>query len=541
MSAGGSEPENTAARLDEHLHAFDAVLDRAERALGRGATASAATAAAVAASYAWGNHTGLFASARLEALLTSLSRSLPASSTPRTPRTSRGPGGDAGAAGRGDGPAVLHVATQVYDTGGHTQMLANWVRLDRGRTHHVALTAQGRGPLPAKLVDALGGERAVTRLDDRQSGVLQRAAALRGLARGFDHVVLHVHPGDVVPSVALTALDGPEVLYLDHADHVFWVGRSASHRVVSMRRSGAELCVERRGVDTDRLDLLVRPLRMRPRTVGRAAAKAALGIPPDTVLLVSAAAGSKYEAARGPGFLEVVGPVLDDHPDAALVVAGPAPVGPWAELEARGRGRALGLLPDIRPLLQAADVYVDSYPFSSLTSLLEAATLGVPAVTLATPGAGVLGADTPELDETLVAPTSPDALRRELARLVRDEGARRELGGRTADAVAAFHADGRWVHGVDRVLAPGRRPASRIPPSGDRRGTGVLDQRVAAVMAASLPPGVLEAELRVASLLPAWERPRLAVRRLLQGEGLAPRLLVPEGAARVVAATRRRW
>ena len=90
-------------------------------------------------------------------------------------------------------------------------------------------------------------------------------------------------------------------------------------------------------------------------------------------------------------------------PRPACTSPGPSRTATWSVLAEEGLGRAWGLLPDVHTLLEAADVYVDSHPFSSLTSMLEAAWLDTPVLTLRSPDErlGVLGADTPELDDDL--------------------------------------------------------------------------------------------------------------------------------------------
>ena len=296
--------------------------------------------------------------------------------------------------------------------------------------------------------------------------LLDRAARLRELALDHDQVVLHVHPNDVVPAIALALPPGerPEVLLVNHADHVFWVGVHVADRIVNLRTSGARLNVERRGIPEARNALLVRPLVMRDRSLSRSAARAELGPLPDALVVASAADTYKYGAAGGETLLDVLLPVMRAHPEARLHVAGPEPDGDWSALAAEGLGRAWGLLPDVHTLLEAADVYVDSHPFSSLTSMLEAAWLDTPVLTLRSPDErlGVLGADTPELDDDLVVAGSGQELGAEVDRLLADADARHRVGASTGAAVRRFHADGAWAELAGKILdaPPAAGPAS---------------------------------------------------------------------------------
>jgi hypothetical protein len=514
-------------RLDANWAVLDRLVRRAESLARRGRDEQAAVAAMTAATFAWCNPSGVFVSATLEDVLARLGSDLPAP---------RGPARAAGAR-----PRVLHVATQLYATGGHTQMLASWLRLDRAREHHVCVTGQEGRDVPDKISRVLDGPDALTLLDDGRPRLLDRAARLRELALDHDQVVLHVHPNDVVPAIALALPpgDGPEVLLVNHADHVFWLGVHVADRVVNLRTSGARLNVERRGIPEARNALLVRPLVMRDRQVSRSAARAELGLPPDALVVASAADTYKYGAAHGETLLDVLLPVMRAHPEARLHVAGPDPDGDWSVLAAEGLGRAWGLLPDVHTLLEAADVYVDSHPFSSLTSMLEAAWLDTPVLTLRSPDErlGVLGADTPELDDDLVVAGSGPELAAEVGRLLTDADERRSVGASTGAAVRRFHADGAWAELAGKVLdaPPAGGPASA--PETAVRGTGPLDQRLLHVMGNGVGQG-LAGTLDVVSPLLSWPRRIEAAARLLRTGRVRPTLLLPRGAASRVRSAR---
>ncbi|MDR7252408.1 glycosyltransferase involved in cell wall biosynthesis [Nocardioides sp. BE266] len=507
-------------RLDRNWHVFQGLVHRAERLARRGRDERAAVAAMTAATYAWCNPTGTFASGSLEQVLADLGARL----------TAPAPVAERPAGSR---PRVLHVVSQVYGTGGHTQMLANWIRLDTARDHSVALTGQGDREVPDKLTAVLSGD-ALVRLDAQHRRLVDRAAALRDLASAHDYVVLHVHPNDAVATIALSQhTEGrPEVLLVNHADHVFWIGVTAADRVVNLRQSGARLNVERRGVPEARNAFVVRPLQLRERERARAEARATLGIPADARVVASAADTYKYAAAGGETLLDILLPVLRDVPGTQLHVAGPTPDSEWSVLADQGLGRAWGLLPDVHTLLEAADVYVDSYPFSSLTSVLEAGAMGTPVLTLRPGGdaLGVLGADTPELDDDLVVAGSGQELAAEVTRLLQDDAARDELGASTGAAVHRSHGDGAWAEAVGKVLdaPPAAGPASA--PGRAVRHTDELDRKLLLMMANGVGQGLAGTLETMAPQLP-WGRRLETAARLARTGTLRPALLLPASAA----------
>ena len=247
-------------RLDAHHDDYMTLVETARWHLERNHLEAAAAWAQMAGHYAWMNHTGLFADPELEGVLGRLGA-----------RLSR-PGG---AARRTTQPReVLHVVTQCYGTGGSTQAIACWIEQDRGRHARVCITRQRGAPPPAKIMAPLDAPSDLIRLDTQRGGLMERAARLRALAVESDIVVLHLHPYDVVPVIAFAGADGlPPVVYVDHCDHVFWLGASIANVVMHMRDSGRRLAAARRGLDPARSAVVPRPLRPIGRTVDRDEAK----------------------------------------------------------------------------------------------------------------------------------------------------------------------------------------------------------------------------------------------------------------------------
>src|SRR5947207_1658734 len=135
---------------------------------------------------------------------------------------------------------------------------------ENGRHHRVCITRQGPSRVPAKILSQLDASSDLIRLDTKPGGQLGRAAALRVAAADADVVLLHAHPYDVIPVIAFAGADcnAPPIIYVNHGDHVFWLGGSIASVVMNMRESGRLLSNTRRGIDPARSLVAVRPLRI---------------------------------------------------------------------------------------------------------------------------------------------------------------------------------------------------------------------------------------------------------------------------------------
>jgi hypothetical protein len=422
------------ARLDEHAAMFNVLESMAaERSLA-GQDDEAAALCQLAASYAWRNHPGFFASRSLEDTLDRVaSRSVEQRPTFGHRSVVR---------------HVLHVMTRSYAIGGHTRVVQRWAALDSSRAHSLAMTS-ARPFLSDYLQSAIwdsGG--AVYCLGAVHRRIPDRARALRDLAEDFDAVIVHVHPFDVLPSLAFGRDSSVPVALLNHADHVFWIGGRAADRILNLRTAGAELCVRARGIDpADNLVLPI-PLGKVERREERDAAKHRIGVPAHEVLIVTMARPEKYTPINNVGFLDVVAPAVLENDHLRLLAIGPTAQGAWStvEIETRGRIRAIGSQLDPSAYLDAADLYIDSFPFSSVTSMLEAGARGTPLVayTPPRPGADVFGPDDPAVQENLVSASSAAELVSEIMTLASSRERRSDIGKAQQRTIHACHSGDSW-------------------------------------------------------------------------------------------------
>jgi hypothetical protein len=450
-----------AAQVRENAAAFERLVAVVLRRVAARRWDSAAAWARVAAMFTWTNPHGALREVRLDRALDAVARgALPSVGRERRPA--------------GESRRVLHVLTEGHHIGGgHVPMALRWINSDGESLHNVAFTrVEYQSDELIDVVQRRGGEA----LGLGHRSLVDRARRLRLAAAAADVVVCHTYPDDPVPAIAFGGnYDGPPVVMVNLADHVFWLGVGNVAAVMNLRQIGADATVSARGYPATNMLVVPTPLPAVGRGVDREEAKRRLGIDPAKVVLVTLARGVKYARAPWhPAFVDVVGPALRDLPQATLLAVGPDPNDPaWAALREELLGQVLvpGPQRDPSTYLDAADVYLDSFPFGSVTSMLEAATRDVPVLaSRAYPGLGPLISSTGPLDDLVVGCPDLAAYPAELRRLVTDASLRSALGAETGAAVRQRHGDAAWREHLADVYTQADRAepvTSRPTPEAD--------------------------------------------------------------------------
>lgn len=534
MIAGDMDSYDAQAIL-ENFGAFERQLDRAYDCYARGRLEAAAVHAAWAADIATGTHCGLFMSPRLEHLLTSIGRNLPPIVRPKrrqsTAKIER----------------VLHISTRFFAVGGHSQMLRRWIKSDPGRVHSIALTQQ-HSPVAPEIVQAAeaSGGRVYSRLNRHSGGLFATVRKLQTLALEYDLCVLHIGNSDVIPSLAFANTAAfPPIVFLNHADHLFWVGSAISSVVGGMREAAMRLAEKRRGITPDRsvaIPILVEPVN---RTLRRSVAKQALGISEDQVVLISAARPDKYRTFRGVTYADLHASILSKYPNATLYVVGAGDRPDWADAIKRTGGRIIPLpLQNPTPYMQAADIYLDSYPFCSATSMMEAAGYGAPCVThfILPEAARICGMDHFGLAGPLIEARSAQEYCDKVSMLIEDPGLRHTKGEEMLECVKRNNMPPAWCEYMEAAFARAQElepvDNTKLFPHGsvDKPFLGEPDIRIEERYGIHHPEFHLTKEHL--SSLPATERLR-QWREVAQGRGFvsskeAMRCLLPEWMVRTL-------
>ncbi len=529
QSSGADKPLASTTRLKANFEQFASEVDKAEAHLKAGRLEEAALSVTLASAFATQKHCGVFASERIERILGAISKTLPdrAAVLPRVKDLK-------------DARRILHVATELTTVGGLTRMLTRWINTDAARQNSVALTRY-RGVLPQQLADAVarsGGE--IHKLNTKPGSLFDWALNLRKLARGYDLVVMHIHCEDTIPVIAFGPSETlPPVLLLNHADHIFWIGPSVSHAVLNLREAAADITINRRGVAPERSLMLPTLIDPPSRKMSRKEARALLGIDEDSVVIISVARGAKYRPINGVTYASRFVEVLKANPKARLFVVGSGSPEDWKPAQDQVLGRIVGMpeQPDPSAYFEAADIYVDSYPFSSSTSLMEAAGYGLPLLTLfmAPDEARLVGINHLGLEGGLVQARTTVQWEETLNRLIRDPAFRTSQSEAATKAVAIAQPT-EWLGWLERayqqaLALPTLPPLSApMPGSPDTPRFGEPDCRHQDMYGSHTPLSEIAKDQVGAFSLPTrfklWRRFRLDGN--INGHSEAVRLLLPE-------------
>jgi len=335
-----------------------------------------------AAQYASDNHPGFYTSKELEEILIQCANNLPEVSVDiEIPKF------------HGDKKKVLHVMTAAYSVGGHTKLVHNWIEKDKNSIHSL-LTTDKIDTAPEWLINSVKRSGGWTYSLQQIPSIMSRAALLRKIAYEWaDVVVLHIHMCDPVPVLAFGVEGGPPVLFMNHADHVFWIGTSIVDSLINFRESGQALSESKRGIKGS--SILPLPLTEYNKTYNKVKLRREMGVDENAVVLLTIATAYKFESLSKIHYIDIIKRILDKNPNTLAIVIGPDNSGIWKEAYKQTNGRILplGYKKDIENYYRISDIYIDSYMICSLTSALDAGLHGLPIAALENDNCNIFSID----------------------------------------------------------------------------------------------------------------------------------------------------
>jgi hypothetical protein len=426
---------------------FEKLVVIAEQQININHYEEAANAVLQAACFATEHHSGLYFSAPLEKILLRCANvlndlfhptvaNLSEKSQPNTKRH------------------VLHVLTEGYETGGHTRLMARWCERDTASVHSViALVPLFRKVTPewvAETAKKTGGW--YCSLHDSPLGLCGRAKILRDIAYSWaDVVVLHTHQFDPIATMAFGIEGGPPVIFLNHADHTFWLGVSVADIVANLRSAGQQITLKRRGTRRNKL-LSIPMVSLSNPKYTQEEAKCKLGINKDTIVLLSIGSSYKYASSGAWNFEGTILNIVKKYDNIVAFIVGPNDRGNWNELknETGNRIKAVGVQNDLEIFYRAADIYLDSFCMSSLTASLEAGLRGIPIVSLSNFINQSLSSDDVSLERGGAIYGDLNSYVKQVGHLIEQAEDRHLLGCKIAQKIKEDHIDN-WCDSLNKI------------------------------------------------------------------------------------------
>lgn len=276
---------------------------------------------------------------------------------------------------------VLHIATRIYETGGHTRLMLNWIDNDEKYSNDVLITDMEENKIPLELLNQYERQFNIFNLGHLQG--IEKVKAIREFSKKYDYIVLHIHPNDVYTVIALHNCPLP-ILFLNHADHRFWLGRNTANLFLEIRQVGANTSNIKRNIPKSHQMLFPIPLK-RKISLTKKEARRELNIHEDEIVILSIASAYKYDPISDNGLADSIIYLSNKYEKVRFIFIGPHLNKEfWMRIVNNTKGKVdiLGELTVVDQYYIAADIYLDSYPFVSLTSLLDAGKYGLPLISI---------------------------------------------------------------------------------------------------------------------------------------------------------------
>eukprot|EP00697_Spironema_sp_BW2_P002663 gnl/Spiro4/13543_TR7214_c0_g1_i1.p1 gnl/Spiro4/13543_TR7214_c0_g1~~gnl/Spiro4/13543_TR7214_c0_g1_i1.p1 ORF type:complete len:342 (-),score=-43.76 gnl/Spiro4/13543_TR7214_c0_g1_i1:3-1028(-) len=265
---------------------------------------------------------------------------------------------------------ILHIASSLYDVGGHTRIFEQYVDIDRENEHYLFLTKQLENNIPKRIKKLEGGNIKKIFTPAAQNNI-ETAKYLFAIAKNFDLIVLHHHPNDAIPLLALSNSEKPPIICIDHADHVAWLGATIVDLNINYRPFGLRIAETKRGIKNS----IIIPVIIEKEAGGmtKSDARKDLNIPESQVVFITIASFWKFIPGKEHSYFSVVKEILDMDANIHLYVIGISDKDDLSALNyiPNERIHLLGIIEEPKQYQIAADFYLDSMPHGSLTSLLE--------------------------------------------------------------------------------------------------------------------------------------------------------------------------
>lgn len=261
--------------------------------------------------------------------------------------------------------SILHIATSLDETGGHTKLFENYLINLSEFENDLFLTKHDTIPLRIKENKNLHKIFS----QDKNNDTISIIQHLASIGRNYDFIFLHINQFDFIPIIANELNKFRKVIFINHSDHTFWLGSSITDICVNFRPFGNNLTLKRRNIKRTLILPLpikfqINPFKNQSDTFNKKSTH--------TIFLT---VSSKYKLipSQQHNFFKTIYTILDLNPNFQYILIGVSEEDLKTTFNIKKHERLFltGVIEDPSIYYQIADVYLEGFPFNSLTALYE--------------------------------------------------------------------------------------------------------------------------------------------------------------------------
>jgi len=287
--------------------------------------------------------------------------------------------------------SILHVMSESYAIGGHTKLVELFIKNTQCiyENQSLVITDQ-RTELAESLKNVINVTGELTLLNINDS-YINKAIKLANIASEYELIVLHIHPYDITSNLAFGNNNFKRpILYLNHADHMFWCGVSISDMVLDLTEEGSIFSQKTRGVKKSKIVNI--PIIEKKSNLTKKEARKFLNLDQNEKIILSIASEYKYGRTKDEisNFANMSKNIIEKVENSTFLLIGPSKENPyWNDIFVKTKGKVNPLGLKDRKLLEyyivSSDLYIESFPFASYTAFLDTALFGIKMMNLKTP------------------------------------------------------------------------------------------------------------------------------------------------------------
>lgn len=351
--------------------------------------------------------------------------------------------------------SFLHVMTQAYSIGGHSRVVERWIENSpKDQKHSIFILNQKQTAYTNKLNDIINNHDGELFLLSEGS-LIDKAINLRRIAMQYEFIILHIHMDDPTPIVAFGTEDFTRpVILFNHSDHQFWCGVSIVDLLADLREN--DFAKNRRGIkNVYPLYIPFEPnLNHKEYKKSKRQSRIDLGLPLDKKILLTVGGKHKFQPIAGCEFCDLIYEAINNINDVVCYGIGPnESIGNWGKYT--NKFVPVGNIPygEIYfDYINACDIYINSFPLSGGTAMLDAIQFKKPVLSFSLFNTGL--GDIIKGIETFY---NKDQFIKKLHSLILSDNEISKLSELEYKMVLKYHGIDAWKHNLERMI-------TKIPP-----------------------------------------------------------------------------